>query len=298
MITDVPGVLVGQQTLLDAQTGCTVVVFPEGTVTSGEVRGGAPATREFMLLDPSNLVQEVDAVVLSGGSAFGLSTAEGVMQWLEEQERGFETAGGRVPIVVGMSLYDLTTGDASQRPTSQTGYDAAAQASAGPHAVGLIGAGTGATTGKWLGPDGVQPGGLGAHTIRDGELVVSALLAVNAYGVVGQDDIVLGPPHQPDPEVDEDPLVESSTPFGNTTIGVILTNAQLDKTQCFQVAKVGHGGMARSLTPAHTPFDGDALVAGATGQVEADPLYVQMLAQRCVQLAIASVGQLAKDDVG
>lgn len=293
MLSDVSGILVGHQTSEAAMTGCTVVVFPPGTVASGEVRGGAPATREFALLDPGNLVQNVDAVVLSGGSAFGLATSDGVMAWLEEQGRGFATKGGLVPIVVGLSLYDLTTGDGSVRPGAAQGRAAATAAATGVHAVGLIGAGTGATTSKWLGPDAIRPGGVGTATCRDGALVVSALIAVNAYGCIDGDvEGDLGPPIYP-PKSDAENGVASGAiadgGFANTTIGVVATNAVLDKSQCHRVAKVAHGGMARALLPAHTPFDGDALVVGATGQVEADALYVQLLAQRAVEQAIRSV---------
>lgn len=304
MLSDVSGILVGHQTNEAAMTGCTVVVFPPGTVASGEVRGGAPATREFALLDPGNLVQNVDAVVLSGGSAFGLATSDGVMAWLEEHGRGFPTKGGLVPIVVGLSLYDLTTGDGSVRPGAAQGRAAATVAATGAHAVGLVGAGTGATTSKWLGPDAIRPGGVGTATCRDGALVVSALIAVNAYGCIDGDiEGDLGPPVYP-PKTDAEngvtadgavagsPVASGAMAdggFANTTIGVVVTNAVLDKSQCYRVAKVAHGGMARALLPAHTPFDGDALVVGATGQVEADALYVQLLAQRAVEQAIRSV---------
>lgn len=297
MLSDVTGVLVGHVTNTAARTGCTVIVFPPDTAASGEVRGGAPATREFALLDPGNLVPSIDAVVLSGGSAFGLAAADGVMAWLEEQGRGFPTAGGAVPIVVGMSLYDLAVGDSSTRPTAADGYEAARIARSGHHSVGTVGAGTGATTAKWLGPDAHQAGGIGTATCRDGELVVSALVAVNAYGTIeqgpeGRQDLSqLGAPVYPD-KADEPDGAWSDGGFENTTIGVVVTNAALDKVGCQRVAKVGHGGMARALVPAHTPFDGDALVVGATGEVEADPLYVQLLAQRAVEQAIGAVGEL------
>lgn len=301
MLSNVPGVLVGHTTNDVAKTGCTVIVFPPETVASGEVRGGAPATREFALLDPGNLVPSVDAVVLSGGSAFGLAAADGVMSWLEQAGRGFPTVGGVVPIVVGMSLYDLAVGDGSVRPSPLDGHAAAVAASSGAHLVGSVGAGTGATTAKWLGPDAHEPGGIGTATCRDGDLIVSTLIAVNAYGVIDERDGAgrrdlgdLGPPIYPEP----DEPSEAATPpaFGNTTIGVIATNAILDKAGCQRVAKVGHGGMARALVPAHTPFDGDALVIGATGQVEADPLYVQLLAQRAVEQAIRSVAAAGRAD--
>ncbi len=295
MLTDIAGVTVGHWTDAEARTGCTVVVLPPGTVASGEVRGGAPATRDFALLDPTRLVSQVDAVVLSGGSAFGLAAGDGVADWLADHERGFETAAGRVPIVVGMSLYDLGVGDAAVRPGAAQGRAAAEAAGPGPHAVGAVGAGTGATVAKWWGPDAVAPGGIGAATIsvpipaptgEDGTaadaepLVVSALVAVNALGRptdVGFDDTV-------------DPGPPVRTQLGaNTTIGVIVTNAIADASLCHLLAQSGHDGFARALFPAHTLADGDALVAAATGRVEADPFHLRVLAQQAVAAAIRTL---------
>lgn len=277
MITDVPGVLVGHWTDSAARTGCTAIVLPEGTIASGEVRGGAPATREFALLAPENLVSAVDAVVLSGGSAFGLASADGVMSALASEGRGHPTAHGSVPIVVAMCLYDFGVGDPSVRPTADNGRQAAAAASTGPFDVGAVGAGVGATTDKWSGI-ALGIGGLGTATIRSGELIVSALIAVNAFGRIdqGSDTSDLGPPVRP--AVSE-----------NTTIGLIVTNAITDKTGCFLMAQSGHDGMARALRPAHTLADGDALVASATQQVEADGFHLRLLAQDAVTLAIRSL---------
>jgi len=282
MLTDVPGVRVGHWTNADAKTGCTVVVLPENTIASGEVRGGAPATREFALLDPLRLVAAVDAVVLSGGSAFGLAAADGVMGWLEKQGRGFPTKAGPVPIVVGMSLYDLTTGDGTIRPTAANGAQAAADASEGPHESGRIGAGTGATVGKWGGPDTTTPGGIGSATIRSGPVVVSALIAVNAIGWIDDGTTTTDPgPRWASAEAD----------FGNTTIGIVVTNAKLTKADCHLAAQSGHDGFARALQPAHTSADGDALVVAATGtasvdQKAADPAHVRVLVQHAVVSAI------------
>ena len=277
MVTAIAGISVGHWTDPAARTGCTVVILPPGTVASGEVRGGAPATREFALLHPENLVAHVDAVVMSGGSAFGLAAADGVMTALEEMERGHETNHGRVPIVVGMSLYDLGVGDASVRPDASKGYLAATSASEAAVAIGAIGAGCGATTGKWAGgaPD---VGGLGLATVRSGDLIVSALMAVNAFGSIddGTSTADLGPPAKP-------------AVSQNTTIGMIATNAIADKSLCQLLAQSGHDGMARALRPAHTSVDGDALVAVATQGVEADPFHLRLLAQDAVTLAIRSV---------
>ncbi len=283
MVTDVPGVLVGHWTDAVAQTGCTVVVFPEGCVASGEIRGGSPACREFALLDPLHKVQSIDALVLSGGSAFGLAACDGVVDWLAEQGRGFATALGPVPIVVGLSLFDLGVGDASVRPGPLDGRFAAEHSASPNTEHGLVGAGTGATIGKWFGRESSEPGGLGAATLRSGDLLVSALLAVNAFGFIddGTTTEDIGPPRF---------AVVPDNAFGNTTIGVIVTNARLDKVACRLVAQSGHDGMARALLPAHTDADGDALVVVATGTVEADFFHLRLLAQHAVTLAIRSVG--------
>jgi L-aminopeptidase/D-esterase-like protein len=223
-------------------------------------------------------------VVLSGGSAFGLAATDGVMAWLAERDIGFSTVGGPVPIVVGLSLFDLGTGDGSVRPGPDEGRAAADAATDGSFPVGQIGAGTGATVGKWAGRDQARPGGLGTATRRSGELVVSALVAVNAVGWIddGRRDDDPGPPAATQRSQAER--------FESTTIGVVATNAVLDKAACHLVAQSGHDGLARSLYPAHTLGDGDALVALATGLVEADLTHVRALATAAVTAAIRSVG--------
>ena len=193
MLIPIPGVRIGHWTDNEAKTGCTVVVLPEGSVSSGEVRGGAPATREFALLEPTRTVAQVDAVVLSGGSAFGLAAADGVMEQLETHGRGFPTPYGRVPIVVGMSLFDLGVGDPAVRPGPEQGRRAFLDAMAGDGSgrtgaisTGPVGAGAGATVNKWSGHP--EPGGLGAATVKadgeNGEICVLALFAVNAFGAI------------------------------------------------------------------------------------------------------------------
>lgn len=265
----IDGVGVGHWTDPVARTGCTVVLLPEGAVASGEVRGGAPATREVSLLDPGRLVDRVDAVVLTGGSAFGLACADGVVHRLEAAERGFPTAGGPVPIVVALGLFDLLEGDGSVRPGPPEGavaYDAAAR-----HAhtdadleLGAVGAGAGATIGKWRGREHARPSGLGGAVLREGELVVAALFAVNAFG-----DVV-APGHDIADSVAA-ARATSVAPVGeggfgeNTTIGVVITNAALDKASCHLVTQRAHDGLARAVVPTHTAFDGDAVVVAATG---------------------------------
>ena len=276
MITDVDGVRVGHWTDAVARTGCTVVLFPDGTVASGEVRGGAPATREFALHEPHRLVARLDAVVLSGGSAFGLAAADGVMAFCEERGMGFPTGAGPVPIVVGMSLFDLTVGDGAVRPGPAEGRAAAEAAADGPFAVGAVGAGAGARVDKWRGAEHAKPAGIGTATARDGDLVVAAVMAVNAFGAVTADD------------VDDLPPAGAGEPFENTTIGVIATNAALDKVGCLLVAQAGHDGLARAVRPAHTRFDGDAIVAASTGLLDTEVHLVQLLAARAVEEAVRS----------
>lgn len=289
MITSVEGVSVGHWTDPVARTGCTVALLPPGTVASGEVRGGAPATREFALLDPGRLVQHVDAVVLTGGSAFGLASADGVMGWLEEQGRGFSTPAGPVPIVVAMGLFDLKVGDASVRPDAASGRAACEGASAGNPELGGVGAGTGATVGKWQGWDTAGPGGLCGAVRRHGELVVASLVAVNALG--SPDD---GSARGVEPDALDAAgwLGDATQPRGgltNTTIGVVATNARLDKLGCHLAAQGAHDGLARSLLPVHSQSDGDAMVVAATGTVEVNPQAVRQLATTVVAEAVRSL---------
>ena len=285
MITDVAGIKVGHWTHLRARTGCTVVLFPPGTVGSAEVRGGAPATRELDLLAPERLVDQVDAAVLTGGSAFGLSVADGVTTWLADAGRGFPAPAGPVPIVPTLALYDLAVGDAKIRPAAKQGLAACREATDGRIPLGLFGAGTGCTVGKWRGPQAARPGGIGSASTRAGDLVVSALVAVNAAG----DVVPIGA--TPGGSGDAPAVVASGPvqPFGNTTIGVIATNARIDKAGCFLVAQSGHDGMARAIFPAHTRSDGDALIAVATRQVDASLDQVRVLAAAAVEAAIRMV---------
>lgn len=275
-LTDVPGVRVGHWTAAEAQTGCTVVLLPAGTVASGEVRGGAPGTREFALLAPERLVPGCDAVVLAGRSAFGLAACDGVVQWCEQRGIGFPTPAGPVPIVVGMVLFDLMVGDPSVRPGVVEGRAACEAAVDGAFEVGRVGAGAGATVHKWTGVVGdVRPGGIGSASVRWGDVVVGALFAVNAVGDLRGDG-------------DGDDLrVPARPPFGNTTIGVVATNASLDKAGCLLMAQSAHDGLARALDPAHLTVDGDAVVACAVGGVDRVPVdVVRVLAARATEQAI------------
>lgn len=278
----IPGVEIGHWTDPAARTGCTVIVLPPGTTASGEVRGGAPATRDFALLAPERLVEHVDAVVLTGGSAFGLAAADGVMEVLEAEGRGFDTPHGPVPIVVAMALYDLGVGDSAVRPGPAAGRHAVTKRTTASE-TGAVGAGTGATVSKWLGAQNARPGGLGIATVRRDELVVSAVVALNAAG-------------SPPPESQQvfarveagtfDRWPDPANPFANTTLCAVLTNAELSKLDCFWVAQGGHDGLARALVPVHSRSDGDAVVAAATGGVAADADDARLLAVAAVAKAV------------
>ena len=280
----VPGVEIGHWTDPVARTGCTVIVLPPGTTASGEVRGGAPATRDFALLAPERLVDCVDAVVLTGGSAFGLASADGVMEVLEAEGRGFDTRHGPVPIVVAMALYDLGVGDSAVRPGAAAGRHAATNRTAASE-TGSVGAGTGATVSKWLGAENAEPGGLGIATVRRDGLVVSAVVALNAAG---------SPPPESQQILEQvaagtfEQWEGGANPFANTTLGVVVTNAALTKLECFWVAQGGHDGLARALVPAHSRSDGDAVVTAATGEMPAATDDVRLLAVAAVAKAVGS----------
>lgn len=281
-ITDVTGVRVGHWTDAVGRTGCTVVVFPAGTVASAEVRGGAPATRELDALAPGRLVERIDVAVLAGGSAFGLATADGAMRWCEEHGIGFPTVAGPVPIVPALALYDLGVGDASVRPGTGQGYAACVAASPGPVETGAVGAGTGATVGKWRGPESIRPGGIGSAAAHRDELAVGALVAVNAFGDIDPDGQALE-------RAADIPWPVAPPQFGNTTIGVIATNARLTKQECLLVAQSGHDAIGRTIVPAHTRVDGEALIAAATGSIDAPPELVRVLAALSVERAVRSL---------
>ena len=289
-VTDVAGIRVGHVTDPVAMTGCTVVLFPEGTVASGEVRGGAPASRELELLEPARTVARIDALVLSGGSAFGLATADGVMRFCEERGMGFVTPAGPVPIVVALALFDLLTGDPSVRPGADDGYAACVAATAGPVATGPVGAGTGATVaGPGPDPRDRRPGGIVTAGARAGDLVVAALVAVNAAGRPGGDDSRALDLAEAAAAAGRTAPAPFGSGLGNTTIGLVATNARLDKLGCHVVAQGAHDGLARAVFPPHTRADGDAFVAAATGELPADPDVVRALAAHAVARAIGSL---------
>jgi L-aminopeptidase/D-esterase-like protein len=249
-----------------AGTGVTVVLAPPGTVGSVEVRGGAPATRETDLLDPTKLVTRVDAVVLTGGSAFGLATADGVMRFLAEREQGYPTGGGPVPIVPTAAIFDLVA-SGGERPGPDEGYAAAvAAASDAPFSAGRVGAGRGATVGKWHGPEHAVASGMGSASVAVGEAVVGALAVVNAVGDVvdGAGRVLAGSTAPPGSPPFPSPALG---PLEHTSLVVVATDAALTKTECLLVAQSAHHGLARALQPSHTRFDGDVAFVLATGAV-------------------------------
>ena len=275
-LTAIPGIKVGHLTLRERPTGCTVILTEAGAVAGVDVRGAAPGTRETDLLSPVNSVQQVHAIVLSGGSAFGLDAASGVMRYLDEKNIGFKLGPVNVPIVPAAILFDLGVGGAPKvRPTAECGYQAAQAATTEPVAEGNVGAGAGATIGKSAGPTRAMKGGIGSTAIRmpDG-LIVAAIVAVNAVGDVidpATGKVVAGV-RTPDGKglADARLLVrkgaaQPSRIGANTTIAVVATNAALTKTQATKVAQMAHDGYARAIYPAHTPGDGDTIFALATG---------------------------------
>ncbi|NLX52557.1 MAG: P1 family peptidase [Deltaproteobacteria bacterium] len=293
----IDGIEVGHAENLTAATGCTVVICREGATAGVDVRGGAPGTRETDLLNPVNLVQKIFAVMLAGGSAFGLDAAAGVMQYLEERAIGFDVGVTRVPIVSGAVLFDLTFGDWRIRPDKAMGYEACRNASR--HCPqGNVGAGTGATVGKILVMNRAMKSGLGMYALEVDRLQVGALVAVNCLGDVidpqtGEKLAGLLAEDGRTPADTEEVMIaayaEKKNLFaGNTTIGVVATNAALEKAQAAKLASMAHNGYARTMRPAHSMVDGDTIFTLATGLVEADLSTVGLLAARVMERAVVN----------
>ena len=274
-LTDVDGLLVGHAVRAERPTGCTVVIARNGAVAGVDVRGAAPGTRETDLLDPLNSVQQVHAIVLAGGSAFGLDAAQGVMSFLESEGVGFQVGRVRVPIVPAAILFDLGVGDPTVRPTAACGLEAARGATRAPVSQGNVGAGAGATVGKLHGLSRAMKGGVGSASIRlPSGVVVAALVAVNARGDVidpATGRVVAGVRTEDGRRLADARVIlrqggpAPSAPGENTTLGVVATNATLTKTQAALVARMAHDGFARAIAPSHTPSDGDTIFALATG---------------------------------
>jgi L-aminopeptidase/D-esterase-like protein len=283
-ITDVEGIRVGHWSDETALTGCTVVLPPGGTVASCEVRGGAPGTRGTDMLQPGTLLEEAHAIVLTGGSAFGLATASGVERYLEERGVGSKIGDVIVPSVAAAVIFDLGVGDPTRRPGSDEGY-AACLAASTDVPEGRVGAGTGATVAKLWGPTRAVPGGLGTWAVRDGNLLVGAIFVVNAVGEIVDDEgsTLAGPRLEPG-ERRED-LIEWMR-AGNTTIGVVATNAILSKPDARRLSEAANDAVAEAVRPAHTLFDGDTVFALATKQVEATYVDVAALVEEAVVTAV------------
>lgn len=310
-ITDVPGIRVGHATNLEALTGCTVILCEKGAVGGMDQGGGAPGTRETDLMRPMHLVQKVHAVLLSGGSAFGLDAASGVVRYLEERGVGFDVRVARVPIVPAAILFDLGLGRSDVRPDAAMGYQACLNASRRRPAEGNVGAGTGATVGKLLGMGQAMKSGIGTASLEISEgLVIGAIVAVNALGDVidpATNQIIAGARH-PDPASGQTfadslqvmRLLASSSPlrFGgrgsNTVIGVVATNARLDKEQANKVAQMAQDGLARTVRPAHTMLDGDTIFALSTGNRPCDVNIVGAFAAEVFAQAILRAVRLAE----
>ncbi len=275
-ITDIAGIKVGHWTDEAAITGCSVVLCEKGAVPGVDVRGGAPGTRETDLLRPGYAVPLINAVVLAGGSSFGLAAADGVVRWCEEHAIGTRFGGRTIPIVAGAILFDLGIGDGDVRPDAAAGYAAAQAAAAAPPAQGSVGAGTGATVGKLGAGAGPLKGGIGsACEALSGGLLVGAIVAVNAAGEVvdSRDGKVIAGARGAERgsfAAIHEALREAASPpaAGNTTIGVVATNARLTKEQANRLASLAHDGLARAVRPAHTSVDGDTFFALATGEVD------------------------------
>ena len=306
-ITDISGIKVGHASDFEGITGCTVVLCEHGAVAGVDQRGGGPGTREIALLNPVNNVQQVHAIVLAGGSAFGLDAAGGVMKYLEENNIGYQTGVAKVPIVPSAILFDLAVGDPKARPTAEMGYTACQNASDAPPAQGSVGAGTGATVGKLLGPKQGIKSGIGSASIEiGGGVTVGALVAVNAIGdivdpgtgkiIAGARPIQKGPIKIGGDGFFADSLALMSSTVGrslfslsdraNTVIGVVATNANFDKAKMTKIAQMAQNGVVRCVRPANTMHDGDTMFALSLGKKKANINIVGAYAAQAVQMAI------------
>jgi len=313
-ITDVRGIEVGHAQDNEALTGCTVILCRKGAVAGVDVRGSAPGTRETDLLNPVNLVDKVHAIVLAGGSAFGLDAASGVMKYLEENNIGFKAGAAKVPIVPAAILFDLNTGRADVRPDSAMGYGAATSASSDAPAEGNIGAGTGASVGKMFGASLATKSGVGTASISiGGGVIVGALVAVNTWGdvvdprtneiIAGLRSGKVGPIRVGGAGRFADTLEMMKKPAGrsmlglasrsNTVIGAVATNAKLTKTQATKVAQMAQDGIARTMRPAHGMFDGDTVFALSTGGRKADVTTVGAFAAEALVEAVLRAVKMA-----
>ncbi|WP_099158293.1 P1 family peptidase [Virgibacillus ndiopensis] len=297
-ITEIKGFSFGHAHDVKAFTGCTVILCKDGAVAGVDVRGGSPGTRETDVLNPINMVEEVHGIFLSGGSAYGLDVGGGVIKFLEEYGIGFDVQVTKVPIVSGAILFDLYPGDPFIRPDKAMGYTACQNAfNNNSFKEGSVGAGTGATVGKCLGYDYAMRGGVGVHAIQIGDIQIGAVVAVNAFGdivnfktnqvIAGVYDRTTKSFLNSELKIQEQLNEQSTNRFsGNTTIGAIVTNAKLTKSQANKIASIAHDGYARAIHPSHTFVDGDTIFALTSNQIEVDLNSLSMLATQVVEQAI------------
>lgn len=290
-ITDIDSIQVGHYTDSEAKTGCTAVIFTNGAAVGVDVRGSAPGTRETDLLRGFNSVERINAIVLSGGSAYGLDAASGVMRWLEEQGAGVDVGVGVVPIVCSAVIFDLAVGSASVRPTADNGYQAASSACGLPVDNGAIGAGAGATVGKLFGMEYAQSSGIGsAATELPGGIKVAALFAVNSLGDIYDPAVgrVVAGARRDGAFIAESAGGQTvSASFGNTTIGVVATNAAITREEATKLAAMAHDGLAMAIRPVHTSLDGDTVFCAGTQEIrDYDMLSLQIAVPRVVAAAI------------
>lgn len=298
-LTDVDGIKLGHAQDEKALTGVSLAICQEGAVCGVDVRGSAPGTRETDLLKAENLVEKVHAVSLSGGSAYGLDASSGIMNYLEENNIGMDVTVCKVPIVVGAVIFDLAVGNPLVRPDKDMGYKAALNAKYDDKSQGCLGAGMGASVGKILGNDFSVKSGIGQASIKVGNLVVSAITVLNAFGDIYdyEKGIKIAGPYDRKKKKFLDTLEiyqEKASDYNafnratNTTISLVATNAKLTKANCNKVSQMAHDGYARSINPVHTMFDGDTIFTMATGEVEADISMVGSLAAKVISRAIAN----------
>lgn len=302
-LCDVPGVLVGHATDRVGMTGCTAVLFDRPAVVGVDVRGSSPETRGTAGLGQTGIVRHRQGILLTGGSAFGLSAADGMIRYLEERGIGLDVGVARIPLVSAAVLFDLAVGSAKARPDDAMGYEAASSAASGPFEEGSVGAGTGASVGNILGTGRAMKGGLGTASARPGGgddgLIVSALVAVNAFGDVldpGTRETLAGPRLDGGGLGDTVALLpEARVRWGeNTTLGVVATNAILNTSQVQKVAEMAHDGLARTISPVHTTVDGDLVFAAAVGEVEASTDVVGAWGARVISEAVVRAVRAAR----
>lgn len=296
-ITDVNGIKVGHAQSMEGMTGCTAVICEKGATGGVDVRGSAPGTRETDLMKPDKMVDRIHSVVLAGGSAFGLEAASGVMSYLEEQGVGFDVGVTKVPIVASAVIFDLNVGDYRIRPDFKMGYEAAKSASSEEIRQGGIGCGMGATVGKILGPDHAMKSGLGSATVKAGDLIVSAIVAVNSFGDIY--DFETGKQIAGVYDYEKKEMLNTYSimkmnnlpvgfPMRNTTIGVVATNATLTKAEANKVAEMSHNGFARSINPVHTMLDGDTIFTMAINEIKGDVNLIGTMASEVMSMAISN----------